>query len=139
MSVIGDDVESHNTEAGGSSVDDRLLVELLAGCSTTEAASRVGISRSTLWRRTRDPEFAKRLDDARAEQFRVITDQLRGHATSAITTLVELCRYAESETVRLGAARAVLDHTARMHEVHTLGARITALEEQRQPDDAEWT
>jgi hypothetical protein len=97
MSDIGDDVESHNTEAGCRSFDDRLLVELLAGCSTTEAASRVGISRSTLWRRTRDPEFAKRLDDARAEQFRVITDQLRAHATSAITTLVELCQEAESE------------------------------------------
>ena len=75
----------------------------------------------------------------RAEQFRAITDQLRAHATAAIKTLVELCQDAESETVRLGAARAVLDHTARMHEVHTLGARITALEEQRQPDAEERT
>jgi transposase len=124
---------------GGLPLDDRLICDLLAGYSNSEAASRAGVSRSTLWRRTTDPKFSKRLDDARAEQFRVVTDQLRGHATSAITTLVELCQEAQSETVRLGAARAVLDHTARTHEVHTLGARITALEEQSQPDDAERT
>jgi hypothetical protein len=130
---------SDNVESKQHPADDRLIVELLSGCPTAEAASRVGISRSTIWRRTRDASFAQRLADARAEQFREITDQLRAHATSAITTLVELCRDAESETVRLGAARAVLDHTARMHEVHALGARITALEEQRHLSDAERT
>jgi transposase len=127
-----DDQGSDYGEPKSDPADDRLIVELLSGCSTTEAANRVGISRSTIWRRTRDASFAQRLADARTELFREITDQLRGHATSAIATLVELCQEAESETVRLGAARAVLDHTARTHEVHTLGARITALEEHSQ-------
>jgi hypothetical protein len=131
-----DHLQPDDTENRGHPADDYLILELLSGSSTTEAASRAGISRSTLWRKTKDPEFAQRLDEARAEQFRKATDQLRAHATTAITTLLELCQDAESETVRLGAARAVLDHTARMHEVHTLGTRLSALEERIQVDIA---
>src|SRR3954467_663682 len=110
MAGQSDNSRPRDTSTIGLPLDDRLICDLLSGYSISEAASRSGVSRSTLWRRTTDPKFSKRLDDARAEQLGGVRDHLRPHATSAITTLVELCQDAESETVRLGAARAVLDH-----------------------------
>jgi hypothetical protein len=43
-------------------------------------------------------------------------------------TLHELCVEAESEQVRLGAARALLDYAAKTHELHTLGDQMAAVE-----------
>ena len=49
-------------------------------------------------------------------------------ATSAAKTLEDLSIGAESESVRLGAARSVLDYVVRLRESEDLALRLQAVE-----------
>ena len=101
---------------GGRQRANSRLVALLAGGRTVEAAaSEVGISERTVYRRLEDPEFRLQLGQLRGHMLQLAAAQLADSSTEAAQTLRALLS-ASSETVRLGAARAILELGTRFRE-----------------------
>src|SRR4051794_40072753 len=92
--------------------DEILVAALAAGMSYREAGAEAGVSDRTVRRRMKKAAFRTRVAEQsqeRAEQVRALL--LNAGPTAAIT-LAKLVAEAESESVRLGAARVLLGHTA---------------------------
>jgi len=105
------------------------LIAALAGGSTEQEAARVaGISVRTVQRRLADPTFARLVTEARAAMVSQSVGLLAKGAAAATTTLFALLQPAVSPSVRLGAARAILELGAKLREGAELEARIAALE-----------
>ena len=89
-------------------VYDLLTAALASGRSYREAGAAAGISERTVRRRMADPGFRGKVVELRGAEI----DRTRGlivrEAPAAVAALSELAAAAESESVRLGAARAVL-------------------------------
>ena len=88
--------------------DDALALSIACGSSLRVAAKENGFGERTAWRRLNDPEFRARVDAIRA----AIVDQGIGKIVEAITEAADTLRdllKAESESVRLGAAKGILD------------------------------
>src|SRR5262245_41601872 len=99
--------ESGRQNRGGSR-DLGLLVALARGDTVRDAAREAGIGERTAYRRMRDPEFRQRLSAVRADVLERATGRLADAGADAAETLKALLK-AESESVRLGAARAILE------------------------------
>jgi hypothetical protein len=74
-----------------------------------------------------DPEFRSRLAQIRAELTDRAIGKLANSMCAASRTLRQLLS-AQAETVRLGAARAILELHTKLHESAELSARLDALE-----------
>jgi hypothetical protein len=123
---------------GGRSSADSALVAALAGGSTIEdAARRAGVSARTAYRRVGEPDFRKRVTEVRAEMLSQSVGALTVAARAAVHTLMLLMQPIESSSVRLGAAKAVLELGAKLRESEHLEHRVAELEAQqlaRQPE-----
>ena len=107
---------------------DAVLVAALAGGATVrDAASAAGIGEATAHRRLKESAFARRVDEARAEILAGAMARLSAGTTRAVETLTDLLA-AESESVRLGAARSILDTALRWREHAELAERLDAVE-----------
>ncbi len=114
--------------AGGRKNADSALVAALAGGATVrDAAVTVGVGEMTAYRRLRESEFRRRVDEARAEILSGAMARLSAAATGAVETLTSLLA-AESESVRLGAARSILDVALRWREQDELARRLDNIE-----------
>ncbi len=113
---------------GNKTGDTELILALASGASVREAAKRAGIGASTAYRRTRDPEFKRRVTEARDQLFDRAVGLLADAAHDAIKTLRELLS-SSSPSAQLGAARAILEHGPKLRDQVELENRITALEE----------
>jgi hypothetical protein len=102
----------------------------LAGGSTeAEAAALANCSARTLrvWLAS-SPNFGRRIGQLRSEMTAQALGRLVASMTRAADTLDELASSASAETVRLGAARAVLELAIKIRESTELEERIRALE-----------
>jgi len=108
-------------------VDDRLALELAAGRTVAEAAQAAGFSERTAYRRLEDPGFRRHISAIRGEMVSRATGRLADVSAKAVETLSALLS-AESETVRLGAARSILELGTKLREANELERRITELE-----------
>jgi hypothetical protein len=107
---------------------DVALIAALAGGATVREASAAGaVSEPTIYRRLRDDDFKRRVSDARGEMLAQAVGKLADASTKAVTTLTELLN-GESESVRLGAARSVLELGVKLRESTELERRIAELE-----------
>ena len=104
-----------------------LIAALAGGASVVDAAAAAGISEATAHRRLRESEFRRRVDEVRAEILLGAMAQLSAATTGAVETLTSLL-VAESESVRLGAARSILDTALRWREQADLAERLDAVE-----------
>ncbi len=120
--------------AGGSrkNADHTLLMALVCGATIENAAKTAGVSERTAHRRLKDPEFAKKLQDMRAEMVQRAAGMLTAAAMEAVKTLLALQKDNTPPAVRLGAARAVLELGMKLRESSELADRIAALEEEIQ-------
>lgn len=119
----------HVVAGGGRKNADPAIVAVLAGGGTVEeAAKQASVSVRTVHRRMNEPTFRRQLDEARSELVRRAVGMLARTSSAAATTLALLLK-ADSETVRLGAARAVLELGAKMRESDELERRLSELEE----------
>ncbi len=109
--------------------DDALLLALAAGDTLRQAAKKAGISERTASRRTADPDFRRRLTEARAGMVERALGKLADGATEAVDTMRRLLK-SRKETVRLSAARAMLELGNRLRESVEMQARLVALEDQ---------
>jgi transposase-like protein len=105
------------------------LVAALAGGKTVRAAAEeAGVGETTVYRRLRDERFRRAVDEARAAMVGRITGELIAASTAAVATLRALLD-ADADTVRLGAARAVLELAGRVRGDGDHEERLRRLEE----------
>jgi hypothetical protein len=108
-----------------------LALALAAGSTLHAAAAEAGIGATTAKRWLREqPAIIRRVGELRAEMTAQALGRLIDNMASAADTLAYLSRKAESETVRLGAARAVLELANKTRETVELEERLQALEKQ---------
>jgi len=102
---------------------------LAAGHPLRVAAKQSGAGERTIktWSAT-VPAFGRRIAELRAEMTGRALGRLADGMAGAADTLGFLSRKGKSETVRLGAARAVLELGNKLREAVELEARIAALE-----------
>ena len=107
--------------------DHVLIAALAGGVTVQDAAVTAGVGVATARRRLREPEFRRRVDEARADMIRQAVARVSAASTNAVATLRGLLG-AESESVRLGAARSILELGVKLREAQDLAERIAALE-----------
>jgi hypothetical protein len=117
---------SHN---GRRNADESLLMALACGATVDNAARQAGISKRTAYRRLADPAFGRRLQQMRGDMVSRTSGTLTAAAGEAVRTLLELLKNLTSSSVRLGAARAVLELGMKLREAAELEARLTVLEQ----------
>jgi hypothetical protein len=105
-----------------------LVAAIAGGATIADAASRANVSESTVYRRLSEPVFQREITQARSDMVSQSSGRLAVLAAAAAMTLGNLLK-ANSETVRLGAARAILELGGKLRETEELEARIAALEE----------
>jgi hypothetical protein len=120
--------------SGRRNANEILLLALACGATAEAAAQKAGVSKTTVHRRLNDPEFRQRLQQARAEILQRTTAALTASSMEAVKTLVELQGGKIPPSVRLGAARAVLELGAKLRETVELEERIRALEMRNAPE-----
>jgi HEAT repeat protein len=117
--------------AGGRKNADAVLALALASGQTVDAAAdRAGIGERTAYRRLTDPKFRVRVSELRAEMVERALGKLAEGMAEAVDTLRRLLG-AERESVRLAAARAILEMGIKLQEatkLEELDARMHALE-----------
>jgi hypothetical protein len=105
-----------------------LALDLAAGWPAKEAAARNGVSERTagLWRK--EPAFAARVEELRAQLLEQAMAVLVSGTTGAAAVLRKLLESAD-ERVRLRAAQQVLEQATRLREAVTLEERVRLLEQ----------
>ena len=112
--------------------DDALVVNLARGFSVKQAAATAGCSARTVSRRMADPDFRKRVQDARTEMLDSTLGRLLSATTDAVLTLHTLAKPTNNnapDKVKIAAARAVIDLYVRIKDVADLETRLSAIEE----------
>jgi predicted transcriptional regulator len=107
--------------------DDLILQALVTGMTIRESAEIVGVNEKTVRRRLQDPDFAGRLAGHRLEITRAVLDRMVDASVDAVDTLKKLLS-AKGETVRLGAARAIIELGAKLQENGQQAERLAELE-----------
>ena len=108
--------------------EDQLITALASGTTVREAAKLAGVTERTVYRRLEDAEFRSHVQEARTVMFEQALGAVASAGVSAAQTLRDLLR-ASSESVRLGAARSVLELGSRLRENIELEERLSALEQ----------
>jgi len=116
-----------SADIGARKRDLAFLVAIARGETVRDAAREAGIGERTAWRRMADPEFRRRLSGVRADVLERATGRLADAGAEAAETLKALLK-AESESVRLGAARAILELGSKLREAGELEERLRMLE-----------
>jgi hypothetical protein len=114
--------------SGRKNADEALALALAAGHTLRAAADAAGVGERTATRRMADPAFRRRVADLRADMVQRSLGRMADGMGDAAGTRRALLA-AESESVRLGAARALLELTARLRESVELEHRLRTLEE----------
>ena len=116
--------------AGGDKrIADSALIAALAGGRTVEdAAATAGVGVATVYRRLKEPDFRQRVTAARDELIARAVGKLADATTEATETLRGLLDPSTPPSVRLGAARSILEMTMKLREHHDHAERIAALE-----------
>ena len=114
--------------------DNSFLNALACGASVENAARAAGISGRTAYRRMADPAFRKRLQKVRDGIVQRTAGAVTAAWTESVKTLLALQQPTVSATVRLGAARAILEIGIKLRELTDLTERIGALEDNADPD-----
>ncbi len=109
--------------------DVELVVALACGASPENAAQKAGLSRRTVFRRLADPAFRAQVNEMRAEVVRRTTGMLTAAGMAATKTLTTLQESATSESVRLGAGRAVIELGCKMRDNVDVMERLAAVED----------
>jgi len=121
--------------SGGArkNADSALVMALACGGTVEASAKAAGVSEATVYRRLAEPGFRRRVDEARDDMVSRAVARIGAASTLAADTLRELLK-ARSETVKLGAARAILELGAKLREHEVLAERVRAVEEQLTTD-----
>jgi len=123
------------TNGNRTARQDAAALALARGLTVKAAAKAAKIGERTLhtWLDT-DAAFRKRVDELRAAMFTAAVGRLADTMTAATDCLKRLLK-ARAESVRLNAARVLLEQAARMRDHCELEARLRAVEEWQKAND----
>jgi len=107
---------------------ERAIVALLSASSVERAAKTAGMSRATLLRWMQDEGFKAELTAARRALVTEAISRLQVMLTDATATLHALLT-CKAPTVRLGAARALVEFAFRAKDAEDFESRLSALEQ----------
>src|SRR5438552_14867817 len=96
-------------QQGKSHADEKLLLALACGATVESAARTSGLSERSVYRRLADETFHERLQHLRGEMVQRTAGTLTAAGNEAVKTLLALLGESNPGTVRLGAARAILE------------------------------
>lgn len=112
-------------------VTDNQLISALLSCPTIKQASEsVGLSEQLVYSRLRKPDFRAQLQNARDNQFQVISSKLEDANFKALDTLI--CILDDSEVsagIKVKASQTLLDLSLKNREQIDVISRIENLEE----------
>ncbi|QDU39218.1 Helix-turn-helix domain of resolvase [Maioricimonas rarisocia] len=107
--------------------DDHIALLVAAGQSVAAVAEQTGVSRRTIYRRLEQAEFRTRVRDLRADMVDQAAGYLSRTAVKAVRTMESLLD-SDSDTVRLGAARSILETGMRLRESAEFAQRLADVE-----------
>ena len=105
-----------------------LAASVAAGKTVRAAAESCGCSERQGYRIAATVEFRKRVGEIRSELTDAVVGELSAAASDAVATIRELLGDDYEPTVRLNAAKAVLNALGPMSELSELRRRIDRLE-----------
>ena len=108
-----------------------LAVAVAAGSSVKAAAESCSCSERQGYRISATPEFKSRVSAIRAEMTSQAVGELSAAASEAVATIRELLASTNEPSVRLNAAKAILNALGPMSELGELRSRLDALEQSR--------
>ncbi len=109
---------------------ERAIVALIQQPTIREAADSLKVNEVTVYRWLRDRDFQAAYRQARLEVVRQATARLQQACGQAVQTLVDVQNETDSSaSVRVSAAKAVLDLAYKAVEIEDLDERLRALEE----------
>lgn len=117
------------SEIDSKNTDPLLIAALASGATIARAAKLAGISERTVYRRLEDDSFRQAVTRVRADLIREATGTLASSAQLAADTLVGLLGD-DFSSIRLGAARTLLDTLLKYHEMGDLADQIASLRSQ---------
>ena len=113
--------------SGRRNADEALALALASGQTLRVAAAAVGIGERTAARRWSDAAFRRRVSELRGDMVSRGLGRMADGMTAAADVLRQLLA-AESESVRLGAARSILELGNKLRESVDIEERLAALE-----------
>ena len=109
--------------------DDALVLALACGLSAEQAARQAGVSPATAYRRLQDPAFQTRTEELRHEMLTRAAAMLTAAGVESVRTLADLLKSSYAPTVRLNAARSILDLGVKLRSLVELEDRLLDLED----------
>ena len=116
-----------------------LILALACGASPESAAQKTGLSVRTVYRRLSEPAFQQQVSEVRADMVRRSAGLLTAAGLSAIKTFTLLLESAKSESVRLGAARAVIELGQKLRDTTDFEERLAAVERHQAEEEENTT
>lgn len=120
----------NETESGGlTPKQEKALSALLNEPTIEKAAKQAGVSRVQLWRWLNESTFSEAYTEARGRLFESTMTALQSASVAAVETLREITTDANAPaSVRVSAARTILDTALKAREALEAEERLTALE-----------
>lgn len=110
------------------------MLALASGQTVRDAALGAGVGERTATRRLADLDFRRKMYQLRAEMVERALGKMADGMAEAADTLRSLLR-AEADSVRLGAARSILELGNKLRETVELETRIAELEQRLLEED----
>ena len=108
---------------------DRAIVALLSEPNLSQAASRAGVSQTTMWRWLQEPDFARRYRQAQRQVMQHCVGRLQTSASDAAAVLHEIATNpATPASARVAAARSILELATKASEVDLVTECVADLE-----------
>ena len=119
-------MESETSDSGRFT--ELLAVAVAAGQTIRAAAESCGCSERQGYRVAASPEFKSRVSEIRSEMTNAAVGELSAAASVAVATIRELLTAENEPSVRLNAAKAILNALGPLSELGELRQRLEALE-----------
>lgn len=112
---------------GRHNADAVLLAAIAGGATVRDAAEKAGVGERTATRRMADPTFRREVMRLRGEMVNRAMGKLSDAMTAAADCLTALLT-GDSEAVRLGAAKTILEETVKLRTAVEVEAQLVELE-----------
>lgn len=108
-----------------------LAMHVASGSTIRAAAEAAGCSERQGYRVSSSPEFKARVSEIRSEMTNAAVGELSAAASEAVATIRELLSAENEPSVRLNAAKSILNALGPLSELSELRERLAALESER--------
>ncbi|MCA9776174.1 MAG: hypothetical protein KC800_05635 [Candidatus Eremiobacteraeota bacterium] len=106
-----------------------VIAALVQFSTEAEAVAHVGISRTTLYRWKKDPEFQRLFKEARQELYDHALIRVQAETSQALDTLHDVMVNSQQDGPRVSAAKAILEMSTKRFEHEEILDRLAAIEQ----------